>query len=359
MINVTQSYLPDRNKFKEYIDKIFESTWLTNNGPLVQELEKRLADYLGVRNILLVANGTLALQIAYRVMELRGEVITTPFTFAATSSSLTWEGLQPVYADICPETFNISPTNIEREITELTSAILPVHVFGNACEVEQISELAERHNLKVIYDASHAFNVKRNDDNILNYGDISTLSFHATKLFHTVEGGALIINDDELFAKARSLISFGMKKDGSLGPTGINCKMNEFQAAMGLCILDEFESIHTSRRTLVELYRSLLTGVVALQHYATDFSENYAYFPVVFKDCDEMLAVDSALQQQGINSRRYFFPSLDDVYGDGVSMEVSRDLASRILCLPLYAELQTNIVIKIAKIIKTVIGTNK
>ena len=239
MINVTKTYLPDKEKYKKYIDEIYENCWVTNNGTLVQKLEKRLAEYLGVKNIVLVSNGTVALEIAYRTLGLKGFVITTPFSFVATTSSLITNQLLPIFADIEKNTFNINPKKIEKLITLNTSAILSVHVFGNACNVEEINKIASKYNLRVIYDAAHAFDVKYKEQSILNYGDISTLSFHATKLFHTIEGGALIINDDELVQKARYLINFGIKNQEEIPHLGTNAKMNEFEAAMGLCVLDD------------------------------------------------------------------------------------------------------------------------
>ena len=199
MINVTKTYMPDKEKYISYIDKIYESGWVTNNGPLVQELESRLAKFLGVKNIVLVSNGTVALEIAYRLLKLKGEVITTPFSFVATTSSLVSNGLKPIFCDIDKESLNLDPKKLEERITDKTSAIVPVHVFGNACEVESIEKIADKHNLKVIYDAAHAFGENYKNESLLNYGDVSTLSFHATKIFHSIEGGALIINDERKF----------------------------------------------------------------------------------------------------------------------------------------------------------------
>src|SRR5574344_509204 len=255
MINVTKSYLPNIEKYKSYIDEIYKSGWLTNQGPLVQKLEARLQEYLGVKHIILVSNGTIALDIAYKVLDLKGEVITTPFSFVATTSSLLLSGLKPIFADIDEKSLNLDDNNIEKLITPNTSAILPVHVFGNACEVEQIETIANKHNLKVVYDAAHAFDVKYKDKSVLNYGDISTLSFHATKLFHTIEGGALIINDDSLVEKVRYLINFGIKNQEEIPHLGTNAKMNEFEAAMGLCILDDIENIRNNRKKVVENYK--------------------------------------------------------------------------------------------------------
>ncbi|MCT7487183.1 DegT/DnrJ/EryC1/StrS family aminotransferase [Aliarcobacter cryaerophilus] len=354
MINVTKSYLPNKDKYKKYIDEIYENGWLTNQGPLVQRLEKRLAKYLGVKNIVLVSNGTIALEIAYRALDLKGEVITTPFSFVATTSSLVTNRLTPIFADIDEKTFNLNPKNIEKQITANTSAILPVHVFGNACEVEQIETIANKHNLKVVYDAAHAFDVKYKDKSVLNYGDISTLSFHATKLFHTIEGGALIINDDSLLEKVRYLINFGIKNQEEIPHLGTNAKMNEFEAAMGLCILDDIEKIKTNRKKVVENYRENLNNIVQFQEQNINASENYSYFPILFKNEEELLKVQKALNEKQIFPRRYFYPSLDTLEYIEPKQEckISRDISKRILCLPIYAELEKDNQDKIIDIIR-------
>ena len=354
MINVTKTYLPNKEKYKKYVDEIFESGWITNNGPMVQKLEKRLAEYLGVKNIVLVSNGTVALEIAYRTLDIKGFAITTPFSFVATTSSLVTNGILPIFADIDENTLNLNPANIEKLITPNTSAIVPVHVFGNACEVEEIEQIAKQHDLKVIYDAAHAFDVKYKGESLLNYGDISTLSFHATKLFHTIEGGALIINDDVLAEKARYLINFGIENAESIPHLGTNAKMNEFEAAMGLCVLDDIEAIKESRKVILERYQKELKDVVAFQEQNANATENYSYFPVVFKNEVELLKVQKALNIVDINPRRYFYPSLDTL--DYIELkqvcENSRDISKRILCLPVYPELKKNVQEKIIETIK-------
>ena len=354
MINVTKSYLPNIEKYKSYIDEIYKTAWLTNQGPLVQKLEKRLAQYLGVKNIVLVSNGTIALEIAYRALDLKGEVITTPFSFVATTSSLVTNRLTPIFVDIDEKTFNLSPKNIEEKITSKTSAILPVHVFGNACEVEEIEKIAKKSNLKVIYDAAHAFDVKYKDNSLLNYGDISTLSFHATKLFHTIEGGALIINDDELVQKVRYLINFGIKNPQEIPHLGTNAKMNEFEAAMGLCILDDIEDIKTNRKKVVENYKIGLESLVTFQEQNNQASENYSYFPILFKNEEELSKVQKSLNKENIFPRRYFYPSLDTLEYIEPKQEckISRDISKRILCLPIYAELEKDNQDKIIDIIR-------
>lgn len=354
MINVTKSYLPNIEKYKSYIDEIYKSGWLTNQGPLVQRLEKRLAKYLGVKNIVLVSNGTIALEIAYRALDLKGEVITTPFSFVATTSSLVTNKLIPIFVDINEKTFNLNPKNIEKKITSRTSAILPVHVFGNACEVEEIKKIANKHNLKVIYDAAHAFDVKYKDKSLLSYGDISTLSFHATKLFHTIEGGALIINDDSLLEKVRYLINFGIKNQEEIPHLGTNAKMNEFEAAMGLCILDDIEDIKTNRKKVVENYKIGLESLVTFQEQNNQASENYSYFPILFKNEEELSKVQKSLNKENIFPRRYFYPSLDTLEYIEPKQEckISRDISKRILCLPIYAELEKDNQDKIIDIIR-------
>jgi len=357
MINVTKTYLPNIEKYKEYVDKIYDSSWITNNGPLVQLLEKRLATYLGVKNILLVSNGTVALEIAYRTLDIKGYAITTPFSFVATTSSLITNGIKPIFVDIDPQTLNINVNKIEESITLNTNAIVPVHVFGNPCDVEQISRIADKYKLKVIYDAAHAFNIKYKDESILNYGDISTLSFHATKLFHTIEGGALIINDDNLFQKAKFLINFGIETPESIPHLGTNAKMNEFEAAMGLCILDDMEEINLARKAMVTLYKNELQGLLEFQKQNKYSTQNYSYFPIKFKNEEELKNVQKALNKNNIFPRRYFYPSLDTLnYIEPKQyMKVSRDISTQILCLPLYPGLEIEVQKRIINIIKETI----
>jgi dTDP-4-amino-4,6-dideoxygalactose transaminase len=354
MINVTKTYLPSKKKYLKYIDRIYKSGWITNNGPLVRELEERLADYLGVKNIILVANGTLALEIAYRILNINGFAITTPFSFVATTSSLVMNGISPIYADIDPCSLNIDPKNIEELITPHTSAIVPVHVFGNVCEIEEINKIAKKHNLKVIYDAAHAFGVKYKGESVLKYGDISTLSFHATKLFHTIEGGALVINDDSLVQKARYFINFGIENEEYIPELGTNAKMNEFEAAMGLCMLDEIDEIEEKRKEVYERYEKSLKGLVQFQKQNSNSTKNYGYFPIILKNEEERIKVQKALNENQIYPRRYFYPSLDTLnYIEPKQYKkISRDISNRILTLPLYPELEKNIQEKIIKIIK-------
>jgi dTDP-4-amino-4,6-dideoxygalactose transaminase len=354
MINVTKTYLPNKAKYKQYVDEIYQNGWITNYGPLVQRLEKRLSKYLGVKNIVLVASGTSALEIAYRTLGLKGYAITSPFSFVATTSSLVTNGIKPIFADIDPKTLTLDPTNIQALITPNTRAIVPVHIFANACDIDAIERIAQENNLKVIYDASHAFAVEYKGKSILNYGDISILSFHATKLFHTIEGGALIINDDTLVEKARYLINFGIENEESIPELGTNAKMNEFEAAMGLCMLDELEEIKQKRKKIYEIYEKELKGIVTFQKKNSNASLNYAYFPIIFKDELKMLRIKKALNDKSIFPRRYFYPSLDtlEYIEPRQCMVNSRDISSRILALPLYVELGEEVQREIIEVIK-------
>ena len=355
MINVTKSYLPDICKYKSYVDKIFESGFLTNNGQFVQKLEKSLEEYLNIRNLILVSNGTLALQVAYKALELKDEVITTPFTFAATVSSQVWEGLTPVFADINPDTFCIDYKKIENLITDKSKAIIPVHVFGNACDIDEIQKIASKNNLKVIYDGAHTFGVKYKNKSIFSYGDISILSFHSTKLFHTIEGGGIVVNDDELYKKVKLMINFGISGPEKIDDLGINAKMNEFQAAMGLCVLDDIDKILEGRKKVKDFYINNLSKELQLQKHNEDCTNNYAYFPVVFQTEKDLLRVVKELNKKDIFPRRYFYPSLDTLgyLTDSKYMRISNNISSRILCLPIYDSLEEYELEQIVKIINS------
>ncbi len=344
MIPVTKPYLPSREKLDRYIDGIYERAWLTNNGELVQELTRRLEEYLGVENLLLVANGTLALQIAYRSLGVTGrneptEAITTPFTFVATASSLKWEGVEPVFADIDPNTWCLDPTNIEPAITPRTQAIVPVHVFGNACDVDAIDAIAKKHSLKVIYDASHAFGVKYQGESLLKHGDAATLSFHATKLFHTGEGGAIVFKRKEDLERAKKMINFGITGPETIEALGINAKMNELQAAMGLCVLDEMEENLKARAAVWHHYEQALSQTLQLQAKPEALAYNYAYFPVVFENEEQAVQIVGLLKEHGVLTRRYFHPSLETVesFGKKPTQPISKNISSRIVCMPIYS----------------------
>ncbi len=340
-IFVTRTFLPDIEIYKDYIEQIFKNNWVTNNGTFVRKLEKKLRQFLKVKNLIPVANGTLALQVAYKALDLKGEVITTPFSFVATVNSLIWLGLKPVFADINPETLCIEPKEIEKKITKNTSAIVATHVFGNICDVEEIEKIAKKYSLKIIYDAAHAFNVTYRGKSVLNYGDISILSFHATKLFHTIEGGALITNNDRLAKKIKKLINFGIENEEKISCPGINAKMNEFEAAMGLCLLEKVNDLIEKRKIIYEYYKENLKSYVKFQKLNKDIQYNYAYCPVIFKNETELKRVKRALNAIGVYPRRYFYPSLDSLNYIQTKQYcfVARDISKRIMCLPLYPEL--------------------
>ena len=343
MTYVTKIYMPDKEKFKSYIDGIYESGWLTNNGPLVQELEKKLEAYLGVKNLLCISSGTDALQFAYRLLEQDGkEVITTPFSFVSTTSAIVAERLNPIFADIDKESYNIDPDNIEPLINEKTCVIAPCHVFGNACEIEKIDTIAKKHALKVIYDASHAFDVQYKGKHILNYGDMSIISFHATKMFHTIEGAAIVIKDDALYEKAKIVRNYGIDGPDSVAMLGINAKINEVEAAMGLCLLEEENKIFEERKSSHEFYTEQLKDFVQLQKRHPDATQSYSYFPVVFNNEEEMIAVRAALLEKDIAARQYFKPSLDTLpyVKSKEPMFNSRDIASRILVIPMHSNVE-------------------
>ena len=354
MINVTKTYLPPKEKYKAYIDRIYSSGKLTNNGPLVNELERRLEKYLGVKNIVLVSNGTAAMEIAYRALDIKGSAITTPFSFVATTSSLVTNHIKPLFCDIDKSSLNIDSSKIESRIESDTDLIVPVHVFGNPCRVEAIDKIAKEHSLKVVYDAAHAFNVKYKGTSVLNYGHISTVSFHATKLFHTIEGGALIINDDKLVEKVRLLINFGIENAESIPSIGTNAKMNEFEAAMGLCVLDDIDNIQLKREEIYNYYFENLKDVVSFQLLAEETDHNYSYVPIILSNVDQLKKVQFSLNNFDIFPRRYFYPSLDTLsYVDVVEhCSNSRDIASRILCLPSYHEITQEEQREIVKIIR-------
>ena len=354
MIHVTQPYLPDRKKYQNYIDKIYQNKWLTNNGPLVRLLEERLADYLGVKNLVLVSSGTIALQIAYQALNIEGNVITTPFSFAATPNSMVWQGIKPEFVDIDKNSFNVSIEKLKQHDLTQFAAIVPVHVFGNPCQVEEIAELGRQYDIPVIYDAAHAFAVKHKENSVLSYGDISTLSLHATKLFHTIEGGAIIAKCPKIANKIRQLINFGITSHSSIGSAGINGKMNEFEAAMGLCILDEIDIVFEKRATIFERYKEQLSEVVSFQQINKFATLNYAYMPILFNSERQLLKAETALNQQNIIPRRYFYPSLDKLpfLSDVTPCGTSQNIASRIMCLPIFPNLSLNDVDKICKIIR-------
>lgn len=342
MIPVTKSYLPPLEDYVEYLKKIWDSNQLTNNGPLVQELEQKLKAYLGVKHLFFVSNGTIALQIAIKAAALQGEIITTPFSYVATTSSIVWEGCQPVFVDIDPQTLCIDPNLIEAAITPRTTGILATHVYGIPCDVQKIEEIAKRHNLKVIYDAAHSFGVKYLGRALASYGDIATLSFHATKLFHTVEGGAIITEDDELAHKISYMRNFGHNGQESFWGLGINGKNSEFHAAMGLCNLNHLEEIEAAREKVCAWYDEFLKGSSVARPLLPEGTEyNYAYYPVLFPSQSLLIQAKNEMNNHEIFPRRYFYPSLNKLpYVMKSWAPIASDMSKRILCLPLYPELE-------------------
>lgn len=352
MIPVTQPFLPPKHEYEQYLIKIWDTKWLTHNGPYVQELENSLSSYLGVPNLKYVTNGTLALQLAINALELNGEVITTPFSFVATSTTIIWEKCVPVYVDIDPNTLTIDSQKIEEAITSETCAIMATHVYGTPCDVEAIEKIAKKYNLKVIYDGAHAFGVKYKGTSIFNYGDISMYSFHATKVFHTVEGGGVTCKTEELIRKIELLRSYGYVND-QFYLAGINAKGTEFHAAMGLCNINYIESNLQKRKALSELYNSLLPNDIQVIKEREDVELNYAYYPILLKSEEELEKVMKRLADHQIHTRRYFYPSLNNLpyLKRKFNCPISEHISSRILCIPLYADLEIKNVKKIAEII--------
>lgn len=352
MINVTKTFLPPIEEYQKHISQIWQNNYLTNQGPILNELQAKLSAFLGVENFHYLTNGTIALQLALNVLGItEGEIITTPFSYVATTSSILWERCKPVFVDIEPDNFTIDANKIEQAINPQTKAIMPVHVFGYACDVEKIEQIAQKHNLKVIYDAAHAFASVYKGKSLVNYGDISTCSFHATKLFHTVEGGACVVKDKKISNKLELTKRFGHLGDDHYY-LGINAKQSEIHAAMGLAILPHLDEIITARKNISELYDSLLKGKFQRPKQQEGLKYNYAYYPVVFKSETQLLKAFAALNQEKIYPRRYFYPSLNNLpYIEGGNCPISEDISSRIACLPLYADLEASTVEKIAKIL--------
>lgn len=360
IIQVTRSSIPP---FEEYIDEIkdiWESHWLTNGGEKHKRLESSLKDYLGVPNIALFTNGHLALEYVIQAFELKGEVITTPFTFASTTHAIVRNGLKPVFCDIKDDDFTIDTKKIESLITENTSAIIPVHVYGSVCDVFEIEKIAKKYNLKIIYDAAHTFGVTVNGEGVGNFGDASMFSFHATKVFNTIEGGALTFKDDSLKNSLNSLKNFGITSPESVEFVGGNAKMNEFQAAMGLCNLKYVDREIEKRKQVVERYMLNLEGIkgIRLVKPQDGVKPNYAYFPVVFDGYKYTRdQVFELLKRYNIIARKYFYPLTSNFQCykgvfDSTHLPVAEYIADRVLTLPLYADLDLEDVDRICRIIK-------
>lgn len=342
MIPVTKPFLPPQEEYNKHLQGIWKRQWLTNMGPLASDLEMRLKNYLSVNHLLFVTNGTVALQMAIRALDLKGEIITTPFSFVATTSSIVWEGCKPVFVDIDKDSLNIDPNKIESAITEHTSAILATHVYGNPCDVAAIEKIAKKHHLKVIYDGAHAFGVRVNDRSIFDYGDISVCSLHATKLYHSIEGGLVITKDAALLKKLAFMRNFGFDGPEAFAELGLNGKNSEFHAAMGLVNLDFIKEIHNNRKKIVDRYDEKLKDYKAIkQIWHKDGSQNYAYYPIIVESEELLHKCIDTLKLNEIFVRRYFYPSLSNIlpYLEPVEMPITEDISKRIMCLPLFHDL--------------------
>ena len=352
-INVTESFLPPIKDFQKNLERIWKNKWLSNNGELYNELVHKLKSYLDINYVIPMTNGTLPIQIALNYFANEGEVITTPFSYVATTSAIVWEKCRPVFVDIDSEYLTIDETKIEEAITENTTAILATHVFGNPCNIDKINRIAIKYNLRVIYDAAHCFGVKFKGRSIFNFGDVSTCSFHATKLFHTAEGGALFCNDENIKHEINYKHNFGHNGPEKYYGLGINAKMSELQAAMGLSVLDYMEDILKSRINTYEFYNTnLIFKNFKKLTIRPKTNWNYSYYPLIFDSENDLLVVKSTLEKNNIYPRRYFYPSLEDLpYIKSNKCPIARSISSRILCLPFYANMNTNDIKKITHII--------
>jgi dTDP-4-amino-4,6-dideoxygalactose transaminase len=362
-IYVTQPFMPPLDEFIPYLEKIWGSKRLTNSGPFHQQLEHALCDYLGVKHVALFTNGTIALVTALQALRITGEVITTPYSFVATSHSLLWNGIKPVFVDIDPVTLNLNPDKIESAITPQTTGIMPVHCYGHPCDTGRIQEIADNYGLKVIYDAAHAFGVQCHGDSLLNYGDLSVLSFHATKVFNTFEGGAIVCKDAKIKQRIDHLKNFGFVDEVTVAAPGINGKMSEINAAFGLLQLKYIDDALQKRKAIDAHYREALAGVKGI-HCLSGACENVAnnaYFPILVKP-EYPLSRDALyqkLQHNGIYVRRYFYPLISDfpMYRGMPSaahenLPVASKAASEVICLPIYPDLRASHVNRIIDMIK-------
>ena len=342
MIPITLPFLPPKEDYDILLHGVWKRKWLTNMGPLASELEMDLKEYLGVDHLLFVTNGTIAIQMAIKALNIEGEIITTPITYVATTSSIVWEGCSPVFVDIEPTTLNIDASKIEAAITDKTQAILATHVYGNPCDVVTIEKIAKKHKLKVIYDAAHSFGVKLNGKSIFDYGDISTCSLHATKLYHSGEGGLVITKDPDLLKEVAYIRNFGHDGPGNFYNLGINGKNSEFHAALGLANLKYIQDIHDQRKLLTERYDEKLVNFRAYKpEWHKEATLNYSYYPLVFESEELLLKCIDLLEKNEIFGRRYFYPPLTKSlpYIDNTSLEVADDISYRVFCLPLYYDL--------------------
>ena len=365
MIYVTKPYLPPLEEMMPYLEKIWESGIVSNSGPFHQELETQMCEYLGVDHISLFSNATIALIVAVKALNITGEVITTPFSFVATAHSLLWNNVTPVFVDIDPTSLNMDPTKIESAITSQTTGILPVHVYGHPCDVDEIEKIATKNKLKVIYDAAHSFGVNCHCGSILNHGDLSVVSFHATKVFNTFEGGAIISKNREIKLHIDHLKNFGFVDEITLDQTGINGKMSEFNAALGLVQLKYIDKIINKRKVISDHYESQLAKIEGISCISStgEMKSNYSYFPILVKNSFPISRDDlyDKLKLNGIHARKYFyplipnFPMIHDMYSFGSEpLPVANRVSSEVLCLPIYPDLEINIVDMICSLIEAV-----
>ena len=354
MIPVTKTFLPPQEEYQKILKNAWDKGWITNRGDLVLELERKLKSYLNSPNLIMTNNGTIPLQLAIKAMDLKGEIITTPFSYIASVSSIVWENCTPIFVDIDEEFLTINESLIESAITSDTVAILAVHVYGNPCNFDEIQRIADKHSLKVIYDAAHAFGVAYKGESIFNFGDVSTCSFHATKLFHTGEGGAIFVKNKALYDRIFYHHNFGHDGAEKFHGLGINGKLSELQAAMGLSVFPYIDDIIKKRKEIYNTYIDLLSKnpSITFQKIREDVDYNFAYFPVIFNNEEQLLKVKAVLQKNNIFPRRYFYPSLNTInYLEGQKMPISERIASRVLCLPLYVGLELLDVKRIVKLI--------
>ena len=358
MIPITKPFLPPIVEYQKLLAQIWERQWLTNNGPFVNELELKLKKYFSVPDVLYLNNGTIALQIAIKALELKGEIITTPFSFVATTSSIVWEGCTPVFVDIDEQSLNIDAEKIEEAITPKTTAIIATHVYGNPCNIDRIDAIAKKYNLKVIYDAAHCFGTKYRGKSVFSYGDISTTSYHTTKLFHTIEGGAVFSANQELITKMGFLRNFGHFGPENFTEVGVNGKNSEFHAAMGLLNLRYVEEILETREKLCAYYRiALKNEKIRYPQPNQNAVVNNAYFPIIFESEEITLKVIEELEGHRIAPRRYFYPSLNsvDIYKTEKSTPICDSISKRVLCLPLYHTLTMSEIDYISNVILRVL----
>lgn len=342
MIPVTKPFLPPQEEYEKFLKGIWQRNWITNMGPLSSDLELKLKDYLSVKHLLFVTNGTVALQMAIKALDLHGEIITTPFSFVATSSSIVWENCTPVFADIDPDSLNIDPQKVAAAITGKTCAILATHVYGNPCDIISLEKIAAKNSVKIIYDAAHAFGVRINDKSVFEFGNVSACSLHATKLYHSIEGGLVITGDPALLKKIAYMRNFGFDGPEAFAEVGINGKNSEFHAAMGLANLDHIDAILAKRKMISERYDQKLKDLKARKPlWHPEASNNYSYYPLIFDEEGLLLKCISQLQLHEIFTRRYFYPALSAVlkYVSRQEMPVTEDVSRRVLCLPLYHDL--------------------